>query len=245
MFKSRIHIVVIILVLISVVVIMQVDLGVIPLIKAPLFLQANVQKINSLASNLAQGFLISTLLYFMVVYIPERSRAFTTRKIIQPRLDTIVQMLGESIAYFVFKYQLKANGVDDFGGLTLGDFSMITELTNEKMDFRYGITTATTNSVNSTGDITELYHFVHERRVILEKIDAILSLPIISSESDELLEALAKLRDSWFYIGVNEFDNPRAKMFVVENFSRGVYEYYTYYRIISKYSHVYKVSIAN
>jgi hypothetical protein len=238
--KRTVWLILLTLNLISIVCILQIDLGLIPLIKIE-FSESRAERINSLISNLSQGVVMSTFFYLILVYLQERTRASTTRKLIQPRIDTIAFMLGQSMAYFVFKYNLKTTG-ENFRGLTVNDFKVITKLTHEKMNFRYSVTANNMTSTISTGNVTELNHFIHEKEIVIKKIDEVFTLPTVSSEEDKLIEALSQLRDCSFYTGVESFYKFGNNV-QIANFEQRVYEYYCCYRNIHKHSQKHKVTL--
>ncbi|MCO5287695.1 MAG: hypothetical protein M9898_14905 [Chitinophagaceae bacterium] len=224
----------IILNIISMVLIAQIDLRILPLV--PNHINNNrVQRINDLFSNLSQGVIISTFFFWVLVYIPNKRRSRIVRKLIQPRLDTIVTKMQNSIAYFIHKYNIK-NLQDHFNGLTIKDFSKIERIGNTKMNFNYRVKYTKNNywTPFSSGELTEISNFKHERIIVKEKIDEIFSIPIISAEEDLLIETLAKLRDCWFYSGILAYASTGEKA-IVYNFNEAVFEYYWYFSILSKY----------
>ncbi len=228
--------------IISIIFIIQIDFGVLPLINSQIHAE-KIQRINNLISNISQGVLVSTFFYLLLVYFPERSRAITTRKLIQPRLDTIVIMMQNSIAYFVYKHNLKS-ATKDFSDLTFEDFKNIERIEDIPMNFKYKLKFKQNDywTQFSSGTVTEIDNLEHERKILRNKIDKILSLPIISNEEDLLIETLSKLRDSWFYSGVDSYFK-KGKTTTVQNFNKGLYEYYLFFLTLSKFSNKPKIEI--
>ncbi len=151
--------------------------------------------------------------------------------------------MQKSVAYFVYKYNLKTIG-DNFSGLLAENFDQINRIDNVEMNFSYKIKSAKNNcwTPYASGDTTETFTLEHERKVIKEKIDETLTLPIISSEDDLLIETLSKLRDSWFYNGVESYSRMGQKI-TVNDFNKGVYDYYLYFSTLSKFVVLPKIEI--
>lgn len=224
--------------------ILQIEFNALPLI--PSNFEANTAaKINGLVSTISQGVIISTIFYVIVVFLPEYSKARTIRKLITPRLLTIVSMLQNSVEYLSYKYNLPTQ-VNRSRKLFLQDFKGITKIDNELMRFSYRIRITSSHdwSNHSTGEVRELEQFIHEREVVRSKIDEILSLPIIEYEEDELIDCLISLRDAWFYAGVEAFQKYGLTINVV-NFDKGAHDYYKHYQILCKYIKPYDFEIIN
>ena len=85
-------------------------------------------------------------------------------------------------------------------------------------------------------------NYLDTGNITRNKIDEILSLPIISNEEDLLIETLSKLRDSWFYSGVDSYFK-KGKTTTVQNFNKGIYEYYLFFLTLSKFSNKPKIEI--
>lgn len=226
----------------SVLLIAQIDFSLFPLISSNFDIK-KIERINNLTSNLSQGIIVITFFYLLLVYLPEKRRKITVRKLIQPRLDTVVFMMQKSVAYFFYRYNLKTIG-DNFSGLLAENFDQINRIDNVKMNFNYKIKFTKNNywTPFSSGDATETFKLDNERKVIKEKIDEILVLPIISSEDDLLIETLSQLRDSWFYKGVESYSRMGQKT-TVRDFNKGLYDYYLYFSILSKFVLLPKIEI--
>lgn len=169
----------------------------------------------------------------IVVLLPEHSKSRTIRKLITPRLTTISYMLQNSIEYLSYKYKLPTN-VHLSEKIPSDAFREITGLDNTAMNFSYRLMGKHGWVNHSTGEIQELEHFLHERKVIMAKIDAILSLPFIEYEEDELLDCLVTLRDSEFYNGVEAYQKIGLDVIVV-NFNEKLREYYKCYQVLSRF----------
>lgn len=219
---------------IALIFIIQIEFKLIPLFLSFWSVEVSII-INRLVSSLSQGFLISMFFYLLVVAIPEYSKAKAIRSIITPRLKTIVNMLHQSINYMSLKYNLPE--ADLLVGIKVEDFSAITRLNAEPRNFNYKIkNNAGSWTSFGSGNQTELSHFAHERKTVINKIDEILHLPNLQFEDEELIKCLAELRDSWFYSGVKSFSENHNKYNIsVNNFSEGVCDYYKSYRVLKKF----------
>ncbi len=212
--------------------IFQIDLGLVPLIPSEIDSDL-AKKINGLVSSFSQGLIISSLFYFVVVFIPAIFRRKTAMKIILSRLKSIASSLQQSIGYFCYKYDLPASG-NTFKGLKREDFEGITGLDNELRNFKYKLTTGNNSSTNHTGTVRGLDGFVKERDWVISKIDEILSLPIIEHADDELIETLTTLRDSWFYAVVHS-NHKHGLGATAYKFNDGVYTYYDCYQKLNNF----------
>ena len=233
MTKHRLHYFLISLIAVSLLFVLQIDLGIIPLLPINLD-REKCDRINRLISNLSEGFILSYVFYLMIVYFPEKSKEVTIRKLIEPRLSTIVNMIQESIWYIVTKYEINYSE-RGFKNLTEADFDRVVKLENKAMNFKYKRRyNKKRNWENySTGEVLEIDHFLHERKIVVEKIDQIFLLPTIAYENDCLIENLAKLRDSRFYYGPEAFKKDPEATFI--NFNKGVFEYYKHYLALIRY----------
>jgi hypothetical protein len=241
MYKKKIHLLILAINFICLIVILQVDIGIISLYNSGLQL-TRIENINSLVSNLSQGIIISTFFYFLLVYLPERFKQKSLRKIIQKRLTTIVDELQKSILYLTNKHSLNIN----ISRLKKSDFSSITELSNIPMNFEYSVLNNQGQFISfSTGDCKELDHFSREKELIKKKVNEILNHPNITYEDETLIELLCRLKDCWFYQGIESFIDmrfPNSKKVVID-FDKGVYEYFKIYYDLIKFSKPHKMEV--
>lgn len=238
---SIFHFILVVLNLVSFILILQINLRLIPLI--PL-IEVNISQeyadsVNTLISNIAQGILISSFFYYLLSYLPETRKSKIIRQLIESRLKVIVDQMAISITYFNYKYEIN---IDNTNGYTLDDsskFLLITELTKNEMNFQYNVFFIDHTTCFSTGKTTEIEHFVREKRIVMDKINEILSMQNIIYEDIKLVELLNLIKDSWFYNGVDSFNEtypqfPNAKK-VVGGFNVGVQKYYEYFIKLSEY----------
>lgn len=218
--------------IISIILILQIDVGVLPVIPSSMTIE-RTEKINSLVSNLSQGVLVSTFFYLLLVYLPERERAIKIKKLIRPRLKTITQDMEISILFL----RRKA-GVDESKGVYLSAdaFNSIDSLTRNPMNFRYQIRRVDGSWINfSTGEVTELEHFDIERRIVSQKINEILMLPHVTDENEDLVDLLPKIRDCQLYKHVELSSKIQAKIKVnAPNLNAYLSEYYNLYLLLKK-----------
>lgn len=183
--------------------------------------------------NLAIGYIVSSLFYFILVYMPERIKKQSAMKIIQDRLNTIRLMMEESVNYLY----LKMNTTKVFDGLTEHDFEAFIKITNNPMNLkctRKIMKTGEWGIPSTTGEVSEIQHFFNERNVVCEKITQIFSIPAVINVDSELIEILSEIRDSLIYVVAPHFmSNPDIK---VINFNKGVYKYYELFKKLRQYT---------
>lgn len=185
---------------------------------------------NELIANISLGIIISTIFYLVVVYYPEKSKRNTTLKIIQPRLNTILNQINISVSY------LSNNRINsNKKRLELQDFECIDSLDTRSMNFYYEIFGNHNKWIPfSTGEQTELNHFRQEKELIIRKIDEIFKIPTISILDEDLIANLAKLRDCLFYSAVESY-NRWGKRVTVTYFKTAIYDYYLLFHALQKY----------
>jgi len=166
----------------------------------------------------------------IVVYYPENTKRNTTLKIIQPRLNTILNEINISVSY------LRNNRVNsNKKRLELQDFESIDSLDSRLMNFYYEIFGTNNKWIPfSTGEQTELNHFRQEKDLIIRKIDEIFKIPTISILDEDLIANLAKLRDCLFYSAVESY-NRWGRIVTVTYFKTAIYDYYLLFRALQKY----------
>lgn len=163
-----------------------------------------------------------------------------TMLIIQSKLDTINRQLQESILYL---YSSKIDNVKfpDISQLNQEAFENILRINAERMNFEYKIKNQSNQWIQfSTGRLTEIDHFTHEKELITQKVDEIFAVPTITSLDNELLKALYNLKHSFFYTGVNSYAE-RGERTTVMEFNKGIYQYYMYTQKIMKYSSKFEI----
>ena len=220
------------LVSLSLLIILQVDIGAFPLIEARISAD-RAQKINVLASDLSQGVIISTLFYCMLVLLPAQAKSKKIKSLIQPRLNIIVQRLEISILYLANKAGKQCKKV---ASLQKKDLSSISKLTTSKMTFCYQISYNSDSWVSfSTGQIDEIVHFEKERELVVRIIDEILELPHILDENDGLVDILPRLRDSSFYVCVKSYAEYGPDI-VCSDLTSSLDDYLSYFLILKRLS---------
>lgn len=225
--------------LISIFFIFQIKLKIIPLF--PSCLKSDIStNINDLIYNLSLGIIISSIFYIIVVYIPDYKKRKSTLSIIEPRLNTIIEQMIQSIYYLIDKRLRLTN--PSFENLSEVDFLSITNLDKRKMDFKYEIFGNNFEWIKfSSGEVLELEHFSNHRDLVIKKIDEILSMPTIIYIDSELIEVLAKLRDCWFFSGIESMNSYNA--ISVQNFNKGVYDYYSLFLRLKKFGNPHKFRV--
>ena len=226
------NLVLIILNVLSLIFTFQIKLSLLPLFCSR-FNEKFCLNLNDLISNVALGILESSLFYLIVVYYPELLKKKSTLKVIQPRLNTIVNQLNQAIHYL---HSNRINTKKDVLVLLKEDFSSVDKLGNHKMNFQYKILNIKGEWVPfSSGDQTELQFFTSEKALITRIIDEIFNLPTITALDDSLIEILAELRDCLFYSGVKSFNTYNNFNLTIVDFDKDVYIYYQLFLRLKKH----------
>jgi hypothetical protein len=178
----------------------------------------------------------------IVVLIPDYLKEKSTQKIIQPRINTILNELNMAIHYF------HTNKIEEspklIENLSEEDFESIKQLQKNKMNFKYEIYGTHGNwTPFSSGELTEIKFFSMQRNLVIKKIDEIFSLPTITSVDDELIELLSKLRNSQFYSVVEVYERFSNKNISAIDFGREVYDYYLIFKDLKKYGEPTKLKV--
>lgn len=213
--------------------ILQIMFGIIPLFSTNTS-ENNVKNINSFVLAVSYSTLPATIFYLFTVTYPNFIKKKEAFKVIQPRLETIVNALHHSVKYLLFKrLNIFTDSINK--KLLLSDFDNIQSLNSEKMDMNYRILGKHGGWIPfGSGEITEIQHFERERNLIKTKIDEIFSTPSIKYVDDELIVLLTQLKDCWFYAGVDAHLQYGDRV-SVQNFNTGVHDYYQLYIKLSQH----------
>ena len=233
MSKKSIHIIVLALNAICLILILQIDFEFIPLIGVEI-LQDRATKINGLISNLSQGTLISSIFYFLLVYVPEYSKQKSIRIIIQWSLRAIVDQMQKTTAYLDYKYDLHV----DYSNINLTCFLGFEDLKDQKLDEILNNVSRMPGTDSPT--MTEFELLAGSRSVILTQIQKILQEPGIIYEDEKFIEILSKLRDCTYLASVeflctSKYDYLGLQKKSSADFSKGVYDFFIIYNKLSKY----------
>jgi len=236
------YLVLVLLNLIGIFFVLQIELNLFELFKSN-YEDKVANAINDLVVNISLGLIVSSLFYLIIVYYPGRLKRKSAYKIIQPRLNTIGNQLHHSINYL---YSKRIDvGHRSMEELTAEDFDSIISINGQRMDFQHNILGDHGDWIPfSSGEQTEINFFSHQRGLIISKIDEMFAIPTIAYIDAELIEALAKLRDSWFYSGVESFSRNGERVRVM-NFNKGVYDYYKFYLKIKEYAKINELKVVN
>jgi hypothetical protein len=215
---------------ISILFLLQINIGIIPLVQSSLP-RDRADKINMLVADLSQGVLVSTFFYLLLVKLPEGTKAKKVKALISPKLSTIVSQMEISIHYLVQKYGLEA---EDITRISRDQLSTIAGLDGEPMNFRYQIIGRDGRVIPfSTGAMTDIQHFEQERVLVERLIDEILALPHIADEDSGFVDLLPRLRDCNLYSSVRVYSQ-YGKAVSSPDFSTYVYDYLRLYSKLRK-----------
>lgn len=217
--------------------ILQIEFSLLPLINCSLKVE-NVKNINEVIVTLSRGFILSSLFYLIVVFIPESNKRKSTMKLILPRLNTMANELHNSVQYL---YSRRLASIHKpIEKLVFSDFEPITGIDKRRLDFCYSIKGSQGPWIPfSSGEQTELDHFKYERKLVTTKIDEIFALPTVIYLDDNLIEILANLRDSRFYSHIDFLDKfgPPTN---AEDISLSVFEYFALFQRLKRYAKLYE-----
>ncbi len=215
---------------VSILFILQISIGIVPLFQSSLS-RDRAEKINMLVADLSQGVLVSTFFYFLLVKLPENTKAKKVKALISPKLSTIARDMEISIHYLIQRYGLEA---EDTTRIRRDQLSVISGLEGAPMNFSYQIIGKDGRVIPfGTGAKTDIQHFEQERVFAGRLIDEILALPHIADEDNGLVDLLPRLRDCDFNSVVRVFSQ-YGKAVSSPEFSAYLYEYWSLYSRLRK-----------
>lgn len=212
-------------------IVFQLGLKLIPLFKSS-FSVETTNNLNMVLLSLALSYIAGFIIYLFINYFPEKSKQRSFMKMINPRIDIIV---NDSFVYIAYLAKLYKNS-DNYLSLGLHDFSNIQYLKNNKMGFSYRISNIE-NQTHSTGEFTEFAYYELIREYSIKTIDDFFKLPPSLYMPDDLIVILSKIRDCGL------FQHPDAKSIPIpiQNFDRQLFEYYGALLKLMKYSSSFNV----
>lgn len=207
--------------------VLQIELEIIPLIQTNND-KLNLEGLNNAILTISYSFIVSTIFYIVVVSTIENKKKKTNRLAIQSRLNNIYSATTIGSLYLKEKKALCKIKNDDNNSL---------QITRQKMNFKYDIEKKDNSNTwipFSTGDVDEISFFSNQAKRIIKVIDEIFAIPNTNTQPDELILALAELRDSWFYASAISLSHHETS--IISNFDKGVEKYLEINKIVSKYS---------
>lgn len=222
---SILHIVLFVLNIISFFFILQIVFGLIPLIDSDLSPQ-RITLINGLIVDLSIGIIISTLFYYLLVYVPEKIRRKQIRMFNQGKLDYLAGLMQVVVAYFSDKYSLVVgcrNLVDvDFSRLPqFGSFNQ------EQVEFWFS---QRENIVTNVEGSTEL-GFLHCYLKVIKNISNILYASNIFSLDDmNLQRVVLRIRESSLINNTEHLYNNKPTQIFIPSLSQDVRDFFLLYQ---------------
>lgn len=216
-------IILIILTLISIFIVLQIGLEIIPLFDSKME-QNRIEKINNVLLSLSLSYIAGIILYLLINFFPERRKRISNLSMIQKRLDNL---LNESFIFIAYLSK-KNYASDDILSLKLENFSNIHFLTNNKMNFRYFIE----KDSNFTGEFTEITYFKMIKDKSIKTIDDFYRIPSSIYMNNELIELLSELRDCDIFQNIDV----SGLLIPIQNFDLQIFNYYNILLNLKNYS---------
>ena len=225
------HAILVLLNIISMVFILQIVFGLIPLFNSNLS-TSRIDLINGFVVDMSVGIMTSTFFYYLLVYIGERRRSKCVRRVIQWRLDTMAANMQIVIGYYIYKYGIEH---EDNKFLTIKPESFIQagNLTRDTIDywFRWG---KSDTAMNVSGS-TERGFVCNYVDMVKHHADRIIESTVFAQEDTDLIELVDRIARCGLveHIGLLNH-NPKLDMFR-GNYGNELMYFYQYYCELAYY----------
>lgn len=214
---------------ISILLIVYIVFEPIPLISSN-FPVGKILKINNLIIDLGTGVVISTMFYFLLVFIPEKNRKKIVRTTITPQLNTIVDGMQTHIAYLDRKYSMNGEKSNHFDNIAKEKFAKI-KIEDIPTNF-YAETSSNSIDLNC---YTELDYFYANSCFLKRILENILSIPSIIYEEVELVKILTEIKNNSFYQSVEMLHKNKTLEMSISGIDESTSKYYNLYCKLLKY----------
>lgn len=226
---------------VSVFFILQIIFGLIPLFETSYSID-EINKINSLVIDCSIGILASTLFYILLVFIPERRKARSARRLQKRNLQFLCENMQFIILYLVKVYSLKVKDSDyQYSKIALKEFDKVTRffLIDSPKSFPLYVRTGNMSSLvtdKKDFDVKKIY------RSIDKLINSILSNPTIIFEDDDLIDLLnsistCRLFDLLQMCEAGEYIAKDTLNLALSNLlNLAITDFYTFYLCLLRYS---------
>jgi hypothetical protein len=207
--------------LLSLFLIVQIGLGIIPRFNCD-FSDSFVSGLNQTLLNLSYSYVAGVIMYLLISYIPDLGKNKRITATVKPDLELLLNEMYIFLFYLNNKY-IKSK---DFNNLKLSDFKKIDNFSLDKMDFRFSYT-KTPNITHSLAYDMEIDYFITRRDAIISLIDGIFIIPSAVYLDDNLIIHLRNLRNCSLF----KFAEYKHSI-DVENFDNQLFQFYNLYKLI-------------
>lgn len=187
----------------------------------------NLLSTQEIVFNISISIVAGYIFYVINIQIVSLIRSRKTSELISIYMKDIVSQLAIGQAYLKKTYFSNK----DFDSLQESDFSSITTLHGNPINFSYTEINDGTKQKVSLLSFTEHDVFNEERFMVKSNIKSMFSFPFITSLDYEQILLLHKIESSMFYIGV-EIAGPNGKY---KDFEKYVFEHYQNVKELRKY----------
>ncbi|MFD0716074.1 hypothetical protein [Paenibacillus sp. GCM10027626] len=198
------------------------------------------EQLGDLMFNLSIGYIVSCIFYYFVVYIPEQKKRLTIMNIIQIKIDSITEMMVQTLNYFYFKYAIQTADQEEKNKV----LGQLNDFPDNLMNFYYQQEREDGVIKLNTGIYTVPLRLEHERIRNQYIIDKILHMPLVNSIEPELIILLIQLRDcklyqdAKLYYSLPENKDNETKVVSFPEFGKDLNNYYDLYSELTIYSNV-------
>ena len=185
-----VHKILLLLNLVSIIFILQIVFGLIPLINTNLDFD-RITLVNGFVVDMSIGIITSTFFYYLLVYIGERKRGKSIRSMLQWRLDAAAANMQVVIGYYIFKHGISCND-NKFLKVKPESFSNICNPSSDIIEYWYRWGNLETSSdVTGSTERGLVCHFVD---LVKHHTEKIMESTIYSLEDTALMELVARIR---------------------------------------------------
>jgi hypothetical protein len=207
--------------LLSIFLILQIGLGIIPKFKCG-FSDSFLNGLNQTLLNLSYSYIAGVIMFILISYIPDLGKKRRINATIKPDLELLLNEMYVFLFYLNNKY-IKGK---DINKLMLNDFKKIDNFSLYKMDFRFSYI-KTPDTTHSLVYDLEIDYFISRRDAIIYLIDGIFIIPSAVYLDDSLIIHLRNLRNCSLF----KFAEYKHSMDVL-NFDNQLFQFYNLYKLI-------------
>ncbi|MDD3038834.1 hypothetical protein [Bacteroides sp.] len=200
--KEKLHCILIVANAISIILILQIVFEAIPLIECS-FNQHQISQINNLILDISIGVLLSSLFYYLLVYVPGKRKLKVVRQINHVNLIRIANWMQLIIGYVSERCSLGVEG-DFYKKIKSAEFDKVTRIgVGDGVNYcKYEETIR--ERQYSFGEYIDTIHLQINKENTIKFIEEITSSPTIIYEDEELVAILSKIKKCLFFIFIDE-----------------------------------------
>ena len=234
----KVHLLLLLMNVISCFFVLQIVFGIFPLIECGMCPE-RIALINTFVVDLSLGIIVSTLFYYLLVYLPEKGRLKRVRMLSQGKLDQLAMVMQVVVAYFCDKYELNTEKDD----LTDADFSRLPQFTTfsqEPIEYWFRQGAGPTTLVNDSTELGLLYNYLNIAR---EFSNGLYASNIFSMDDINLQELVIKIKNCSLMVSTENLYLNKQLPISLPHLRKGVLDFYQLYLQLSEYAAVKGITI--